>query len=160
MGPFSRSILHAKGLMFPKESLALDQIWLQSLTSTWCFCTERTAKPLFGLDFLAMFRLEEWIDRIMGNQEWPQSNLRWYCIHRYIHNYVRQKKGHRTITHSLAFFIGLAVFNALGFGCLNLFQHGFWNTYNRQFNTIMHIHAESMIYENSLQVEYQITQNG
>lgn len=57
-------------------------------------------------------------------------------------------------------FILMAVFIALGFSCSNLFKYGFWNNYNRQFNTIKHIHAESMIYEKALQVQYQITQNG
>jgi len=57
-------------------------------------------------------------------------------------------------------FIIFGLFIALGFSCINLFANGFWNTYNRQFNTIKHVHAESMIYDKALQVQFNITQNG
>lgn len=52
------------------------------------------------------------------------------------------------------------IFIALGFSCLNLFRYGFWNTYNRTFNTIKHVFAESMIYEKALQVRYDLVQQG
>jgi inner membrane protein len=52
------------------------------------------------------------------------------------------------------------VFLGLGFSCKNLFAQGFWNTYNRTFDNIKHINAETRKTPNLIEVDYQVTIDG
>lgn len=47
-----------------------------------------------------------------------------------------------------------AIFILLGITCQNLFANGFWNTYNRQFTDLKHLHQESRQSDTMLSVEY------
>jgi membrane-bound metal-dependent hydrolase YbcI (DUF457 family) len=49
-----------------------------------------------------------------------------------------------------------AIFVLLGITCQNLFENGFWNTYNRQFSDLKHLHQESVQSETLLSVVYKI----
>lgn len=51
------------------------------------------------------------------------------------------------------------LFIFLGFSCRNLFQYGFWNTYNKTFNNVKHVFSEVKIYDGVISVDYQIKQN-
>ena len=59
-------------------------------------------------------------------------------------------------TESLIF----SVFIVLGLTCQPLFAHGFWFTYNTQFNTIKHLNAEKRNSNTLLNVNYSFTRLG
>lgn len=46
------------------------------------------------------------------------------------------------------------MFLMLGFTCKNLYAHGFWNTYNKTFDNIQHIYAETKLYNKVIQLKY------
>jgi inner membrane protein len=48
-----------------------------------------------------------------------------------------------------------AIFILLGITCQNLFANGFWNTYNRQFSDLKHLHQEASMSETMLSVAYK-----
>ncbi|WP_414617878.1 metal-dependent hydrolase [Dyadobacter sp. 32] len=48
-----------------------------------------------------------------------------------------------------------AIFILLGITCQNLFTNGFWNTYNRQFADLKHLHQENVQSETMLSVAYK-----
>lgn len=52
------------------------------------------------------------------------------------------------------------IFILLGITCQNLFAQGFWNTYNRQFNDVKHLHQESRLSETMLLVKYAFRSPG
>jgi inner membrane protein len=47
------------------------------------------------------------------------------------------------------------IFLFLGFSCQNLFEQGFWTTYNKQFNTIYHLYAEYKVTNDVLDVNFK-----
>jgi inner membrane protein len=51
-------------------------------------------------------------------------------------------------------------FIILGFSCRNLFENGFWNTYNKTFSNIKHIYSETKLYDGIISVNYEIKKNG
>lgn len=53
-----------------------------------------------------------------------------------------------------------AIFILLGITCQNLFANGFWNTYNRQFSDIKHLHQEARISPTMLAVKYHFRTSG
>lgn len=52
------------------------------------------------------------------------------------------------------------LFIFLGFSCRNLFQFGFWNTYNKTFNNIKHVNNEVRLYDGVINVKYEIKKDG
>ena len=52
------------------------------------------------------------------------------------------------------------VFIALGFMCANLFKHGFWNTYNRNFTNIKHVSSEMNLSDKIIKVNYKFQRVG
>ena len=56
-------------------------------------------------------------------------------------------------TESIIFF----VFCILGFSCQNLFANGFWTTYNNQYSDLKHLHQESILSPQLLEVKYSFT---
>ena len=48
-----------------------------------------------------------------------------------------------------------AIFILLGITCQNLFANGFWNTYNRQFSDLKHLHQEAQMSETLLSVVFK-----
>ena len=50
--------------------------------------------------------------------------------------------------------MALSLFSLVIFSSFDLFQNGFWTTYNRSFGTIMHVDREFWSSSNILQVEY------
>jgi inner membrane protein len=54
-------------------------------------------------------------------------------------------------------FIGFVL---LGLSCKSLFAQGFWNTYNRAFDNIKHVYAETLKTEKVIKLEYEIFKNG
>lgn len=56
-------------------------------------------------------------------------------------------------TESIIFF----VFCMLGFSCQNLFANGFWTTYNNQYSDLKHLHQESILSPQLLEVKYSFT---
>ena len=52
------------------------------------------------------------------------------------------------------------IFISLAFTCKDLFAKGFWNTYNTSFNTLKHLHNESIQYNKALSVTYKFTNLG
>ncbi|MFW5700443.1 MAG: metal-dependent hydrolase [Cyclobacteriaceae bacterium] len=52
-----------------------------------------------------------------------------------------------------------AIFLIIGVSCINLFQHGFWTSYNRTFGTLRHLHRENANSKNLLLVDYDYIKN-
>lgn len=48
-----------------------------------------------------------------------------------------------------------AIFILLGITCQGLFAHGFWNTYNKAFADLKHLHQETQLSETLIKVRYQ-----
>jgi inner membrane protein len=53
-----------------------------------------------------------------------------------------------------------AIFILLGITCQNLFANGFWNTYNRQFSDVKHLHQEAQQSPTMLSVNYNFKTPG
>ncbi len=53
-----------------------------------------------------------------------------------------------------------AIFILLGITCQNLFANGFWNTYNRQFSDLKHLHQEAQQSPTMLTVSYHFRTPG
>jgi inner membrane protein len=52
------------------------------------------------------------------------------------------------------------IFIGLGFSCQPLFANGFWNTYNRTFDNVKHVFAETLKTPYLIEVDYSITSEG
>ncbi len=52
------------------------------------------------------------------------------------------------------------IFVGLAFSCQPLFANGFWNTYNRTFDNVKHVFAETLKTPNLIEVDYNVTTNG
>lgn len=46
------------------------------------------------------------------------------------------------------------VFGLIAFTCKNLFAHGFWNTYNSQFDNVKHVYEEQRKFDGVITVDY------
>lgn len=56
--------------------------------------------------------------------------------------------------------IAFALFVLVGFTAIDLFQQGFWTSYNRAFGTLMHLNSENHNSKNLLMCEYDYIKNG
>jgi len=54
----------------------------------------------------------------------------------------------------------LAIFLLIGLSCINLFQNGFWTSYNRSFGTLKHLHQENKNSNKLISADYLYTKNG
>jgi inner membrane protein len=55
--------------------------------------------------------------------------------------------------------VAFSIFILIGLSCVNLFQNGFWTSYNRAFGTIKHLHRENRASNNLIQVDYDYFRN-
>jgi len=56
-------------------------------------------------------------------------------------------------------FVVFGIFTLMMYFCLPLFENGFWMSYNKNFNSLMHLHRTYRTQENLLKVKFDFTEN-
>ena len=56
-------------------------------------------------------------------------------------------------------FVVFGIFTLMMYFCLPLFENGFWMSYNKNFNSLMHLHRTYSTQENLLKVKFDFTEN-